>query len=158
MKIGDILLVKYKRDPISWIIRKYVCGEYNHAAWVINDFVVCEVRATGINFYRIDRYRNNKLYKIKLLRIPSVTHNGNMKIMTCMIDKFKKYSLLDYLLLILSIWLKFIPKGLYTCSGLIATALSKIGWHFDNANKQPYFITPTDIEKTVGVIDVTKEF
>ena len=157
MKTGDILLVGYKKDPISWLIRKYIHCEYNHVAWILNDFMVYEVRARGISINHIDKYKNKKLYGVKIMRIPKLTQKDFIIPMEFVYARMKTHSICDYIALVISAIYEIKFKGLYTCSGLIAVALSKIGWYF-NPNKTPYFITPTDIEKTKELIDVTKEF
>jgi len=157
MKTGDILLVNHKFDPVGWLIRIVTGGKFHHVAWIINDFVALEVGARGVNFGYISRFKNKMFFEYKVLRIPNLTKSDFHIAMSFAYDNMRKHSLLDYLLIALSMKFRFQPKGLYTCSGLVATALSKIGWYFDK-NKIPYFITPVDIEKTKELINVTEEF
>ena len=69
MRKGDILLVKYKYDPIAWIIRKVTRSNWNHVCWILDDCHILEIKSGNISRNHIRRYLNKKFYEVKLVRI-----------------------------------------------------------------------------------------
>ena len=66
MKAGDILLVKTKYEPISWIIRKVTKSNYNHVCIAFNNKLLINIRAKGIEITPLKKYKNNLIYEYKL--------------------------------------------------------------------------------------------
>ena len=145
MKRGDLLLVKYKFDPIGWLIRKVTNGNFNHVAWVISKKQLMEIKGKGVSINSIRKYDNKFLYETKLLRIKDLEPKKIMKAITYAISlklKRKRFTLWKtFILLFLN------SKGklpTLTCSGIIAESLSKVNWFFSEY-KSPRIITPEDI-------------
>ena len=155
IKKGDILLVKYKYDPIGMIACWKCKCYYNHVAWAINNTQVVEVRRHGIIINPINRFYNKNWYNIKWVRIK----NYNKEIMKKAVhDALKlvgvKYTFLKLFKSMLRVGFtkkkNINPK---TCSGMIAECLAKYNVYFRH-DKHPLRITPGDIENSRSVENV----
>jgi hypothetical protein len=154
MKAGDILLVKTKYDPISWLIRKVTNSNYNHACIAFNGKILINIRAKGMELINVNKYKLSKYHECKLLRMEKF-------------DKRKINNVLSYLLLhdFKRFYIYWLWQGLMfliakkplknSCSGLIAEAFHYNGHIFSYTDD--YNITPEDINRCIGMTNVTEE-
>lgn len=148
MNKGDLLLVKFKFDILGYIIRKVIKCEYNHVAWLINKNYLLEVARQGIIIREVSKYNNKFLYTTKILKLKNITPLKLTKAINYAIDKEGRKNPFKLWLTYIMILLKYQEKPFrYSCSGLIAECLSKIGFYFDK-RKKPQNITPIDIIKS----------
>ena len=149
MQFGDLLLVKFRLDPMGYLIRKVLGCNYNHIVWIISDKEMIEVRGRGVMIANPKKYRNNFLYKTKLLRIKDI----NTK---TLYDAIMNYALsLRVKGSYIKLWITYfrvlldikMPHPRLTCSGFIALCLFLVGFRF-NEYKEPINITPLDIENS----------
>ena len=148
MKKGDLLLVKFRFDPIGWIIRKATNCNYNHIAWILNKDYIIETRGRGIRINPIQRYNNKFLYKTKVLKLKGITQFKLKKALSYALINVSKGNYFKLLITYFMIFCKYQGKQpRYSCSGLIAECLSKVNFYF-NKRKKPQNITPADIEKS----------
>lgn len=147
MKKGDILLISNRFDFIGYLIRKVIKSEWNHVAWAINDTHLIEVIGRGIIICPLTKYIN-KRYRIKLVRIVGLKEEPLNQALHFALGCLRKYSYWNWVktftLLVFGYKGK-LPR--MVCSGLIALALSKIGWYF-RKDINPLKITPADISQT----------
>jgi len=156
MHKGDILLIKYKFDPIGWIIRIVLHSQWNHTAWALDDHNLIELKATGRKNTPLKKYMNKLLYKCKLIRIKDLY---NCKVEKA-VERAKKAkfdypyssSIINYIAIKLKIS-KEVPR--LSCSSFIAYYLSQFDFRFNDKNI--HFITPKDIEESGKIIDVSHE-
>ncbi|KKM94779.1 hypothetical protein LCGC14_1194910 [marine sediment metagenome] len=157
MKSCDILLIKRKYDPIGWIIQWATGGKYNHACIAVSKDHILDIRAKKIEeIVHKSRYLNDR-FEVKLVRWFGFRklQDMDMYVIRYICNQKKKYTYLSWLISIILILFKKKPLR-STCSGLIAEAFSILGINF-NDNKEPYEISPEDINKCPNIIDVTKE-
>ena len=155
MKAGDILLVKTKYEPISWIIRKVTKSNYNHVCIAFNNKLLINIRAKGMEITPLKKYKNNLIYEYKLLRMKGITKEEINKLLANLMLKNFKRSYLTWLIKgIEFVIMKKTFKN--TCSGLIAQAFQSVGYYF-RLDKEPYEITPEDINKRRLMKEVTEE-
>jgi len=154
MRIGDLLLVRARFDPVGWVIRWFTHCEYNHVAWAINDKEIIELRGRGILTTSVTRYSNKFFYNTKLLRIkeefPDSFICEAVSYANCGKSKGNYFKLWVTYFMILLKSKKQYPRQ--TCSGFIAECLNVFGFSFDET-KQWYNITPADMEGS----DITYE-
>ena len=142
-----ILLVHYKHDLVSWLIRKFSHSYWNHVCWIWNENKIINIKWGKIAIIP-NKYNNTKLYVTKKLYIKNLTHKKNNTIQLYLLNNYPKASYLKRLLTFFYIIKNYnIPFIAPTCSGYIAEALAYIGIYF-NKNKKPKFITPEDIYKS----------
>lgn len=154
MKLGDILLIKYKYDPISWLIRKLTKSKWNHCAIAINSISLLDYRGKSLQINPLRRYLNKRLYKVKLVRLKGISEPKANKIIDYIVNSGVKGGYFNFLLTILLIALGYkgkLPRN--TCSGLIAEAFHYNGYIF--AYTEDYNITPEDINRRTK--DVSNE-
>lgn len=157
MRRGDILLIKYRFDPIGWLIRRFTYCQWNHVAWFTNDKELVELQATGKKITPLSHYLNRLLYKCKAVRIKDI---DNCKL-SASVGRAEKsqfsypYSsaIINFVLIKLKTT-KDLPR--LSCSGFIAYYLSQGADFYFNGIKT-WFITPKDIESSEKVKDVTNE-
>jgi hypothetical protein len=155
IKRGNILLIKHRLDPLGWLIRHYTHSQFNHVAWIIDSANLIESGRYGIAIHPISKYNNSFLYMTKLIRLKNITSKRLNKAIKLISYFDKKPNYLKQLLTFLLLLLKYeglLPKS--TCSGLIAQALHKVGFTFNN--KKPSRITPEDINQSKNVITIKK--
>ncbi len=159
LQIGDILLVKYKYCLLSWLIRKLTKSNWNHCALVIHNNNILEYRGRKLELNHITKYIRKKGYEVKLLRFEGLSEKDkyNLWLMSYLIYPYICKG--GYLKLLLTLFLLSIGyKGKLprkTCSGLIAELFEQIGYYI-NLKKDSSRVTPEDINKRRGLIDVTK--
>lgn len=155
MRIGDILFVHAKFDPVAWLIRKVTKSTWNHVAMAIDSEHILEARGTVISVCHVTKYINWK-YQIKLVRPMRIRNSELQEAIDFMLQFCKKRSYWTYLKTIFRIWCfqDYTSRGVVTCSAFIARGFENIGHSF--ANKSVYLITPDDISNIKGV-DVTTE-
>jgi len=155
MKQGDILLIKYKYDPIGWIIRKFTKSKWNHIAWALNNSYIIEANGSGIIISSIRKFQNKKLYDIKLIRIKNISKFNIQKVTKDLVSQTKRWRyatfLYSYILTILGS--KKCPCK--SCSWFITEALNKINYTISKKNIK--YITPEDYNKFKYCIEVTDE-
>lgn len=163
MKEGDILLIKSKRCPISWLIRKFIKSNFNHVAWALDNKTLLEVKSVkGIVSTPVKYYKNKFLYRTKLLRIKNISKYRLQKalhyaVIESATNEDKGY--FKFLLNLLLLARKQENLSKPTCSGFIAEALNYVGWHFtEDKHKHPFEITPEDINQSRRVKEVSSEF
>jgi len=157
MKKGDILLVKYKYDPIGWIIRKVTKSNWNHACWVIDNCHVLEVRCGSVNNNHINRYLNKRFYEVKLVRIKGIKKEYMKLAIDYGMTLIKPGNYFTWLWTIVLIGFGYtgiLPR--HICSGLIAESLSVIDYYF-RKDKSPDYITPEDINNGKRVYNVSND-
>ena len=157
MKLFDILLIKTKYCPISWLIRKYTHSEWNHCAFILDNKTIIDCKSIGIKIRPLKVYLN-KFYKLKLIRLNGLTKKNKRKMKYHLIF-IKPLLKVNYFRFLITLWLIFINyKGklpTYTCSGFIAICLKKIGYYI-RLDKKISRITPEDINQKKGAKNVTK--
>ena len=126
MNKGDILLIRYRFNPIRWLIRKITKSKWDECAWSINHFKLIRVRFGKIRGVSFRHYWDNKLYKIKLVQIKGLTKKNIKEVMEPAIDKIYK------------------PTKL-SMAGIIAKCLDDIDICF-RKDKNPEEITPQEID------------
>jgi len=156
MKRGDILLVKYRYDPVGWIIRKFTHCQWNHVAWFINDKELIELKAIGKRKTLLSHYLNKLLYKCKVVRPLIDKHKLEKAVERAEKSQFNypyTSAIINFILIRLKIT-NDLPR--LSCSGFIAYYLAQEADFYFNG-KNTWFITPADIEKSRKVIDVSHE-
>ena len=154
MKLGDIILVKYKLDPVALVIRIVTGSQWNHVAWALGSHSLIESTGKGIIIRPLSKYRSKWLYRTKILTLKEISPK-DLKVALSQATTRKQQEKWAYMKLIytmISILLGFKGNRL-TCSGFIAKALSTVGWHF-LINKNPYEITPEDIASSKKVEEI----
>lgn len=148
MKKGTIILVRYKYDPIGFLIRILIKSRWNHAVWCINNQCILEAKGGGIYLVPFTKFKNNRLFEYKILNITI----SNKKLDRALDFAYKKVGTKhNYFKFLLALWTNYLtkkPLKILTCSGLIATALSKVEYYF-RKDKHPSKITPEDINRYV---------
>ncbi len=155
MKAGDMLLISRKFDPIGGIIKWATKSEYNHVCIAVSEKHIMDIRAKKIEeiVYK-ERYLNDK-FECKLVRYKEISDFEITLIIKYICNQKKKYTYLSWLISIILILFKQKPLR-PTCSSLIAEAFAEQVYYF-NIEKNPYEISPEDINTCSDVIDVTKE-
>ena len=156
MRRGDILLVKYKYDPIGWLIRRATHGKWNHVAWILNEYLIIEVKRNGIIISPITRYLDKRYFEYKLVRIKRIEKKKlNEAINYALKRRYKLnyFKLWVSFLMVLFKSKKELPRP--TCSGFIGESLAKVNWYFNG--KKPSLITPQNIANSKKVKAVTYE-
>ena len=143
MQTGDVLLIRRKWCPVSWLICKMTKSSYNHVAWAVNERNVIEVRAKGVATRPLSAYLNKTWYDVVVLRPKNIDN----KLLRQQVFKSEwakvKYSYFSFLLNIL-LFAFNVPQTRYFCTSFIAIYLDEIGWHF--TRKPLDRITPWDFE------------
>lgn len=147
IKQGDILLVKYKLDPIGALIRFFCKSDYNHAGIFIDKETVFEVRGKRNRITKLSEY-DKFYYKTKILRLKGIAKKGIQRTIAELkkLDNVKRKRI--------DIW-----KGFYnvirdrkpetnTCSGTIALFLELYANFKFDLTISPELITPKHIEKS----------
>jgi len=155
VKKGDIVLVRYKFDPVGVLICAKCHSWYNHVAWAINSTQVIEVRGKGVVINPINRFYNKILYDSKVVRIKNVKYEDVKKA----VDEALKLhgtshsyrKLFKSMLKIGFTKSKNIEPS--TCSGMIAKCLEKYGIYF-RKDISASRITPGDIEHSRRIENV----
>jgi hypothetical protein len=147
-KIGHILLIHYKYDPVAWLIRFKTKSFWNHVAWIWDDRTILECKKSGIRLTWDDVYNNKKLYITKRIKIIDLTPEKEEIINRFLINYPKKVNLLKRMISFLMLAFNS-DKDLLelTCSGFIAIGCAKAGIYF-HLNKKPSHITPEDINNS----------
>lgn len=156
IRCGDILLIKYRLDPIGFLIRLFSHCQWNHVAWFINDHELVELKATKKVITPLKRYLNKWLYKIKLVRPIYISKISLKQAITFAKSKNLHYSYLSIILAFILVKFnlsKYLQRP--TCSGFIALCLYTVYWKFNDKNTA--LITPKDIEMSKIVKDVSYE-
>ena len=147
IKKGDILLINYKYDIISWLIRCICHSYWNHAALVINNNELIEVtKFGGLKITKVKKYYNKLLYRIKFYDT-NLCEKELDKVINCALylkkNKPNTNWFINGILVLLN---KSEKMSGYTCSGFVATCFAKIGFYF-NKYKNPKVIFPEDINR-----------
>jgi len=147
-KIGHLLLIRYKHDPVAFLIRTHTRGYWNHVAWIWRGSALIESKGLGVMISKIDKYNNPKKFKTKVLKIKKLSIKEQIKMEDFLVKSCtKKLPYINQIITFLLVFLNFkgpLPK--YTCSGLIAGAFNSIGRSF--CSKQPSLTTPEDINRS----------
>lgn len=154
---GDILLVKYRFDPVGWIIRRFTHCQYNHVAWALNDHELIELRAKGRVITPLKKYLNKSFYKCKLVRIKDIDNYKLNKALERASKTIFDYPYSNAIINFILVKLQITKKQFrLSCSGFIAYFLkTEANFYFNG--KRTFFITPADIEKSKKVEDVSNE-
>jgi len=154
MRRGDIILVDYRWDPISWYIKKFTNSQWNHTAFIIDNKSVIEARGKGIMISPIKRYQNKLFFKMKVVR-PKLNYKKLTKAVDCAVMQAgNKSSYLKFLYSLFSLKHNYFTTPRHkTCSGMIAETLYVVGFRFRN-DKHPLQITPEDISSSRRIINV----
>lgn len=154
MRKGDILLVKYRFDPVGFIVCQVTKSNWNHVAWVLNDHTLIEATTNGIKEIPLKKYSSKWFFQTKLVRIPRLSQYKLNKAMQLALREKKTGSYFKLLCTFFCILFnKTTNMPRLTCSGLIAQCLNEVGWVFTSV-KNPVLITPEDINK--GTKEVNK--
>lgn len=156
MKKGDILLIKYKYDPIGWLIRRITHGKWNHVALALNEYSVIEAKRNGILISPVTKYLDKRYFKYKLVRIKNIEKKRLDRTINYALKKKCKRNYLKLWISFLMVLFKSkkqLPRP--TCSGFIAESLAKVNWYFNG--KKPSLITPQNIANSKKVRTVTNE-
>jgi len=154
MRRGDIILVNYRFDPISWYIKKITKSEWNHTAFVIDNERVVESRGKGIVIGSIKRYKNKSFFKMKVVRPKLDCKKLNKAIDYAIMQVGNESTYFKFLYTLFSLKHRYFIKSSHkTCSGMIAEVLNIVGFQFRN-DKKPLQITPEDINSSEGVDNV----
>lgn len=153
MKRGDILLIDYRRDPISWYIKRLTHSKFNHVAFVIDNERVVEARGKGIMISPIKRYKNKFFFRMKAVR-PKLDYKRLSKAVDyAIMQAGNKSSYFKFLYTLFSLKHHYFTTPRHkTCSGMIAEVLHAVGFRF-RTDKNPLQITPEDINSSEGVIN-----
>lgn len=154
IKKGDLLLVKYKIDPIGWLIRLYTKSEYNHIAFILNKNFIIESCRHGIIKSSIKKYSNKFLYKTKIIRVKNISEKEIKKISLLLLNNLRKSNYFKQIFTFILLFFKYegiLPRP--TCSGVIAKAFYKCA-RIKFKNKKLNLITPGDIEKSKKVYEI----
>lgn len=152
MKLGNIILVKYKLDPVALIIRIVTSSQWNHVAWAISNKFVIESTGKGIIISPLSKYRSKWLYRTKILTLKEISPK-DLKVALSQATTRKQQEKWAYVRLIytmISILLGF-EGNRSTCSNFISKCLDSVNWHFIE-HKNPLLITPEDINKSKRTI------
>jgi len=153
---GDILLIRYKIDPLGWIIQWFIGSEWNHSAVVIDEKHIFDCTSAGNKIKTIKHYQNKYLYEIKLLRFITLLPSEKIRLFETMLrlNLLKKAG--DFLFLIGLIRVALKKKPIVnTCSGTVAYLFFKLG--ITIADKPYYLTSPEDLNNIKNAIDVTNE-
>ena len=154
MRRGDIILVNYRFDPISWYIKRITHSQFNHVAFVIDNERVVEGRGNGIVISSIKKYENKFLFKMKVVKLKLDYKKLNKAVDYAIIQAGKESNYFKFLYALLSLKHHYFIKPSHkTCSGMIAEVLDIVGFRFRN-DKKPLQITPEDINSSEGVENV----
>lgn len=144
-KKGNIILINYRFDFISWLIRKICISKWNHAAFMINDEELIEVtKIGGLTITKVKKYYWKLLYIIEFFDTNLCEKEINEVINYALYLKKNKPNTNWFINGILVLLNKPYKMTGYTCSGFVATCFSKIGFYF-NKYKNPKVIFPEDI-------------
>lgn len=154
MRRGDIILVDYRFDPISWYIKKITKSKWNHVAFVIDKERVIETRGKGITIGSIKRYENKLFFRMKIVRPKLDYKKLNKAVDYAIIQTGNKSSYFKFLYTLFSLKHHYFIKSSHkTCSGMIAEVLDIVEFQFRD-DKKPLEITPEDINSSKGVANV----
>lgn len=143
LKLGDILLIGYRADPLSYLVRKFTNSIYNHAAFIYDQNRIIECKRNGVTFASINKYK--RIAKtIKILRFKEFDPSLAMGIFLTRTGKQSYWKFLISFILIGIGYRGKLPRD--TCSGLIAECLATTGFFF-RKDKLPSRITPEDINQ-----------
>jgi len=145
MTNSHIILIKYKYDIIALIIRLWTHSNFNHCAWILNDYLILESSRKGIIISSINKY-NSWLYETYSFEIPNLTIEQKHTINSYLLNQIKSLNYFKRLLSFLKVPFKKYNVTTPTCSGLIALACSQVQILF-SFNKHPLLVTPEDIYK-----------
>lgn len=141
---SHILLIKYKYDPFSWLIRKTTKSYWNHVAWILNNKLIINTGFRGLEIIP-DKFSNSLNFITQKLYIKDLTKEQEIKIVTYLLSQYPKSTFLQKFLMFISILNNYNYNfTAITCSGFIAKAIATCGLYFKN-NKNIKFITPEDI-------------
>ncbi len=154
---GDLILVKYKLDPVSYLVRKFIKSNWNHIVWVIDKETILEVTSGGIRLSPMSKYNNKYLFETKVIRLKKFSK----KKLDLIMDTHKKwinytwYNLPRYKLPLLFTFLAIgfkMKVNRFVCSSYIAYILQWAGVKFTNKNIM--YITPEDIANSNKVEEI----
>lgn len=132
MKKGDLLLVRYKFDPIGWLIRRTLHCKYNHIAWILNENYIIEIKSKGIRINSIQKYKNKLLYETKILKILEITPSQLNKAFDYALIRTDKGNYFKLLLTYFMVYFRYQgEQPRLSCSGFIAECLSKVNFYFN---------------------------
>ena len=153
---GDILLIRYKIDPLGWFVQWFTNSSWNHSALVINDKYIFDCTSAGNKIKLIKKYQNF-MYDIKLIRFITLLPNEKINLYEEMLklNLLKKPGELIFLIALIQVALKKKPI-INTCSGTVAYLFKKLGISL-HENKPYYFVTPEDLNEIKNAIDVSNE-
>lgn len=151
-KPGDLLLVKYKKDFIGFLVRWFTKSKWNHVAWILDKDTIVEARNGGIRLSQLSRYHNTSLYETKVIRLKN--YPVKKLELLAMIEKiWVNYTWFNAPRYKLPIFFTFLAVAFNrkvnrdTCSGYIARTLSYSGYKFRD-DKSYEYITPADIDNS----------
>jgi len=72
-KIGHILLIHYRFDPIALLIRIKTNSYWNHVVWFWDERTILECKKSGIRLTWADAYDDKRLYVTKIIKIKNLT-------------------------------------------------------------------------------------
>lgn len=154
MKKGDILLIRYKFDPIGWLIQLVTKSKWNHVAWALNEFMLIEASGDGIKITPVSKYFKPLYYNIKLIRFKDLSKSKINKISRKLLKQRCRYSRLKSLPSYFLVWFGFKPF-VKNCSNFIYFELRKEGHSLGKRNQK--FINPEDFNSYKNSIDITEE-
>lgn len=154
MNKGNIVLVRYKWCPISWLIRKITKSKWNHVAWALDSMHLLEARASGIRISNIRKYKNKLFYEYKILELKDISPQQLESSLQYAKTLSREGSYFGWLKSgILSLF-NIEPKNIqHTCSGFIGKALESIGFHIKK-HKNPSRLTPEEISRSTKTVEV----
>jgi len=156
-QIGDILLIRYKIDPLGWIIQWFINSRWNHSTFIIDEKYLFDCTSAGNKVKPIKKYQKKFLYEIKLIRFVTLTDEEKVRIYKKVIElsSFKKPGDPLFVLALIQVALKKKPI-INVCSGTVAYFFKSIGINLVK-NKPYYLVSPEDLNQLKDSIDVTHE-
>lgn len=146
LSTGDILLVKTKFCPISWLIRKITKSNWNHCLLVLDDYHILDHTSNRTKIKSINSYSNKLLYQRKFIKLRSFNYDEKMRIIRRSVNIEISFSFHyhKFIISLIQILLKKRPIRL-TCSGFIGHILKDCC--LIKLPKRYYLMTPEDFNK-----------
>jgi hypothetical protein len=153
---GDILLIRYKLDPLGWLVQWFIKGRWNHSALVINNDYIFDCTSDGNRIKSIKKYKKKFLYEIKLIRFITLLPQEKVKLYEEMLKlvSYKKSGDTLFLIALIQVALNKKPFT-NTCSGTVSYLFKKLGIKL--SNKPYYLISPEDLNNIKTSKDVSNE-
>jgi len=155
MKRGDIILFRYNFEPIAWYIRIMCRSKWNHVGMALNETIILDLRATKKRTTHIKRFKNKKIYRLKVLRVKNLTREAQEHTID-MINAQPKVRIWRKMLIKFFLMFFGIPSNIcYSCTEIIVKPLKEKG--FDLCPKKDVrLVTPEDINRS-PLVEVIEE-